>query len=91
MWYTLNLGTIRHYFEINDTINEKAWNNLNDGVVIIRFYVNHINGHLEFAEVMVIKNTGVNNLIPGYDLLLLCSILCIAFILFRKRSIRIQN
>ncbi len=101
MWYTLNSGTEKYNFTINGTINHVAWTALLQGQVTIRFYANDTVGNINWTEVIVIKKIVDSKdddeddddetvlLIPGYNLYLLLSIICLtALILIKKRLSR---
>ena len=56
MWYTINNGAIKYYITENDTIDQDAWNVLNDGNIIITFYARDIAWNIDFESVIVIKD-----------------------------------
>lgn len=57
MWYTLNLSTAKYYFTSNGSIEESAWNSLNNGALTIRFYVNYTGSYEYFAAITIIKES----------------------------------
>jgi len=56
MWYTINSG-IKYYITENGTIDQDAWNPLDDGNVIITFYARDIAWNLNLDSVTVNKDT----------------------------------
>lgn len=55
IWYTLNDGEPIEIFSESGTINETAWNELESGSVVIKFYVRDVVGSESFVEVEVVK------------------------------------
>lgn len=62
MWYTINNSKIKYYFTENGTINQDAWNALNDGNITISFYVRDLAWNLGSNSVNLMKDTSQ---IPG--------------------------
>ncbi|MFX0007010.1 MAG: nitrous oxide reductase family maturation protein NosD [Candidatus Hermodarchaeota archaeon] len=57
MWYTINNSVKRYYFTENGTINQGAWDALNDGNVIITFYVRDITWKIGSNSIDLIKSS----------------------------------
>lgn len=55
MWYRINNSGIKYYFTENGTINQEAWNGLNNGSVIITFYIRDIAWQIGSNSVNLIK------------------------------------
>ncbi|MFW9829615.1 MAG: hypothetical protein ACFFEY_18720, partial [Candidatus Thorarchaeota archaeon] len=57
-WYTLDEGAVNYTFiGLTGSINQLAWDALDEGAVIIKFYINNTLGVLGFDEITVIKDT----------------------------------
>ncbi len=55
-WYTLNGGITNYTFTtLTETINQTAWDELSEGLIIIRFYANDSDGKVGYREITVIK------------------------------------
>ncbi|MEE8307520.1 MAG: hypothetical protein V3R81_09660, partial [Gammaproteobacteria bacterium] len=57
MWYTLNTNTTKHFFNINETIDQDAWNLLPDGIVNITFFANDSVSNMHSVMTQVTKDT----------------------------------
>jgi parallel beta-helix repeat protein len=57
MWYTINNGGKKYYFTENGTINQDAWDALNEGSLIITFYARDIAWRMDSAFVSLHKDT----------------------------------
>ena len=57
MWYTINYSSTKHYFTENGTIDQDAWNALNDGDLIITFFGQDIGLNIRNMSVSLIKDT----------------------------------
>ncbi|MFX0156225.1 MAG: NosD domain-containing protein [Candidatus Hodarchaeota archaeon] len=58
MWYTLNGGMTKYNFSgLSGSINQSAWNELDDGFVILQFCVKDSAGNIGFKEIEIIKDT----------------------------------
>ena len=55
MWYRINNSGKRYYFTKNGTINQDAWNALNDGDLIITFYARDITWNVGSTSIDIIK------------------------------------
>lgn len=56
-WYTINGETEIFFFkDVNGTINQDAWNLLEDGNIIIRFWANDSVGNIGYNETSIIKS-----------------------------------
>ena len=56
-WYTIDGGLTNYTFVgTSGTIDQTAWDNLNDGQVTIRFYANDTFGRIGFQEVTIRKD-----------------------------------
>jgi len=75
VWYTLDNG--EHNYTVSEfigIINREYWESLHNGYITIRFYANDTFGHLNFDEVIIVKNTPSTSQpprIPSYNLSLL--------------------
>ena len=59
-WYTIDGGLTNYIFsELNDFINQTAWDQTEDGVITIKFYANDSLGNLGFKVLNVIKDTAL--------------------------------
>jgi len=57
-WYTLNGGITNYTFtELEGFLNQSAWEQMDDGVITIRFYASDSLGNLGFKDINVIKDT----------------------------------
>ena len=94
MWYTLD-GGITNYTIISftGTINQIAWDNSPEGIVIIKFYANDTLGRKGFREVSVIKEISQPNPpgIPGYNLLFIVGIISVMVVIIIKRRVNHLN
>ena len=80
MWYTLNTNTTKYFFDINETIDQDAWNLLPDGIVNITFFANDSVNNMHSIMTQVTKDTidpviiitapigGVYDGAPAYDI-----------------------
>ncbi len=57
MWYAIENSGIKYYITENGTIDQGAWNALNDGNVLITFNARDIAWNTGFESVIVIKDT----------------------------------
>lgn len=64
-WYSINGGPY-HPFSQNDTINQLEWESQIDGPITIRFYANDTLGHLNFKDLILIKDTQVPLIVIYY-------------------------
>jgi parallel beta-helix repeat protein len=73
MWYRINNSGKKYYFTENGTIDQDAWNALNEGNVIITFYVRDIAWNIGYNSVNLIKGTsqGPNNGDPPLDAIMI--------------------
>ncbi|MBA7631929.1 hypothetical protein ES703_39466 [subsurface metagenome] len=56
-WYSLNDGLTNYTFSgTSGTIEQSAWDNENDGIIILRFYANDSFGYIGYDEVQLIKD-----------------------------------
>ena len=63
-WYILNNETTQYFFTgLSGTIDQTAWDNYEDGIIVIRFYVNDSAGNSAFEEVNIIKYTHIPEII----------------------------
>ncbi|MFX1497101.1 MAG: nitrous oxide reductase family maturation protein NosD [Promethearchaeota archaeon] len=63
IWYTINNSGVKYYITKNGTIDQDAWDALNDGNVIITFYARDIAWNNGSITINLIKDTSQ---IPGY-------------------------
>ena len=57
-WYSLNEGLTNYTFNgIIGTIEQSAWNDKEDGIVILRFYANDSFGNFGYTQTQIIKDT----------------------------------
>ncbi|MFX0104714.1 MAG: NosD domain-containing protein [Candidatus Hodarchaeota archaeon] len=87
IWYTLNDG--ENYFidtELTGIINQELWDELPNGYVTIKFYANDTFGHLDFDEVIVVKDapTPGKGTIPSYNLFVLLGIISLMALIVIK-------
>ncbi|MFW9819694.1 MAG: NosD domain-containing protein [Candidatus Thorarchaeota archaeon] len=96
MWYTINNSGKKYYFTENGTIDQDAWNALNDGNIIITFYVRDIAWKIGSNSVNLIKSsfTGPNDERPPLEIIIiivvsiiLISVIIITGIVVRRLSI----
>jgi hypothetical protein len=57
MWYTLDGGLHNYTFTTNSTVNQTAWDAMDNGAITLRFYANDTLGHIGSAGVNIIKDT----------------------------------
>ncbi|NVM34617.1 MAG: hypothetical protein HWN81_03415 [Candidatus Lokiarchaeota archaeon] len=57
MWYTLDGGLHNYTFTTNGTFEQAAWNDLDDGIVILGFYASDDLGHIGSVVISTIKDT----------------------------------
>ena len=57
MWYTLNYSITKHFFTENGTIDQDAWDALNDGDLIITFFGQDIGLNIKNMSITLIKDT----------------------------------
>jgi len=57
MWYTLDGGLHNYTFTENETIDQSAWDAMNDGIVTLKFYALDITGYMGSSEVNIEKYT----------------------------------
>ena len=92
MWYTINNSGIKYYFAENGTINQNAWNALNEGNVIITFYVRDIAWNIGYNSVNLIKDTSQvpDDGTPSLDIIIIIviSIIVISVIIIAGIVIR---
>ncbi|MFX1353161.1 MAG: nitrous oxide reductase family maturation protein NosD, partial [Promethearchaeota archaeon] len=83
MWYKINDSGKKYYFTENGTIDQDAWNALNDGSLIITFYVRDIGWNLGSNSVNLIKgiSEGPHNGTPPLDLTIIIVIIIIVIIM----------
>jgi hypothetical protein len=63
-WYTLDSGLTNFTFTgFTGTINQTEWDDQVDGSIIIRFYANDTFGHINYAEVLVEKDSIIPSII----------------------------
>ncbi|MHA2394326.1 MAG: right-handed parallel beta-helix repeat-containing protein [Promethearchaeota archaeon] len=62
MWYTITNTSTKFYFTENGTIDQEAWNALNEGNVTLTFYVRDIAWRMGSNSITIIKS---NSQIPG--------------------------
>ncbi|MFX1588327.1 MAG: nitrous oxide reductase family maturation protein NosD, partial [Promethearchaeota archaeon] len=62
LWYTINNSGIKYYITENGTIDQDAWDALNDGKVIITFYARDIAWNNGSISVNLIK---ITSQVPG--------------------------
>ncbi len=59
-WYTVNNDITKYIFNgSSGTINQTAWDGCEDGIVLIRFFVNNTVGNSSSTEVFVFKDTKI--------------------------------
>ena len=89
-WYTIDGGATN--FTISGStgnIDSTAWNNTPIGAVTIRFYSRDLAGNEAYQEVVVIKqNLSQPPSIPGYDMVMLISVLSLFSVIIIKRISR---
>lgn len=99
-WYSLNGGTNQTFNGIAGTINQSFWQTLwdslqNGGIITINFYVNDSFGRETIATIQVIKYIASNNddtpntsneAVPGFDLVLIISIISVISCIFLYRN-----
>ncbi|MFX1427370.1 MAG: nitrous oxide reductase family maturation protein NosD [Promethearchaeota archaeon] len=57
-WYSVDTGLTNYsFFSSTFTINITAWNNLNDGKVILRVFANDTNGSIGYRDRVILKDT----------------------------------
>ncbi|MHA2035792.1 MAG: NosD domain-containing protein [Promethearchaeota archaeon] len=86
IWYTLNLGANKFIIQNNGSIDLTVWNELPDGNVIIRFYVNDTVGIYSYQEVIVRKNTQNITLIIVIAVISSIAVISVASIIVWKRK-----
>ena len=87
MWYTLDGGLHNYSFTSNGTINQAAWDTIPGGIVNIRFYAIDKVGNIAYRDVPIIKQKQQQELIPGYNTVILMGILLLSCaILIKIRS-----
>ena len=88
IWYTLDGGENNFTVsELTGIINQDQWENLPNGYVTIRFYANDTLGHLNFDEVIIVKDVSTPTSppgVPGYDLFLLLGIISLVSVIIMK-------
>ena len=87
-WYTIQ-GSITQYpiTGLTGTIDQDAWNDALEGDITITFYAQDRAGNIGTESVTVIKSIPTPPAIPGYNLLILCSIFFTTLItLIRKKN-----
>jgi hypothetical protein len=57
LWYTINNSGKKYYITENGTINQNAWDALDNGTVTIAFYARDIAWKMGSNSVVIIKNT----------------------------------
>ena len=104
MWYTLNNSVKEYYFTENGTIDQDAWDALNDGNLTITFFAQDIAWKTGSKSLMITKNTTQSpgngdgdpgNGTPSLDIIpiivissIIISVIIIAAILMRKPIIK---
>jgi len=94
MWYTLDGGLNNYTFTENGTINQGAWDALNFGQNILRFYAVDKVGHSSYMDVVVVKKITETELISGYSLFILfcvISIIGIILIVISRKSYSLEG
>jgi hypothetical protein len=87
MWYTLDGGLNNYTFSTNGTINQLAWDSLPYASVNLQFYAMDKTGKMGSAEVIIIKELQKTEEIPGFNLIILISIISmISVILVKERQ-----
>ena len=56
MWYTINDDDTIYDFTQNGTIDQTAWDVLENGNVTLTFYANDVLGNIAFEEIIIVKN-----------------------------------
>ncbi|MFX1593110.1 MAG: right-handed parallel beta-helix repeat-containing protein [Promethearchaeota archaeon] len=57
MWYTLDGGGHNYTFTHNSTINQEVWNEIPEGMVLLRFYATDKAGNLISKEITIYKKS----------------------------------
>jgi len=87
MWYTLGSNTAKHFFTVNGSILQSAWDLLAQGNIPITFYANDTIGNENSASVDVIKNIPSGGGIPGYNSYIIIALVgTISIIIIRRRQ-----
>ena len=87
IWYTFNSGMNKVFItELMGVMDLNLWNQLPNGYVTIRFYVNDTLGNISFNEVIVVKDTPSPppRGIPGYNLFALIGIISLMAVIAIK-------
>jgi hypothetical protein len=86
MWYTLDNGinniTIS---ELTGIIYQDLWENLPNGNITVKFYVNDTLGNISFEMVTIVKDAPPPETISGYDLFIILSAFSITIIIIRRK------
>jgi len=93
IWYTLDGGENNFTTPgFTGLISQELWDNLPNGYITIKFYVNDTLGYISFKEVTVVKDTPTPTSpsgIPGYNVFILIGIISlIAVITIKFRYIK---
>jgi parallel beta-helix repeat protein len=102
LWYTVNNSEKKYYITGNGSINQDAWDTLDNGTVTITFYARDIAWKLGSNSVVITKNTtsqipnGPGDGNPPFDIitiiiisLIVISVLIIAVLLMRKPIMKV--
>jgi parallel beta-helix repeat protein len=84
MWYTLDGGLINFTITENNTINQNAWSSIPEGSVKLQFYAMDKTGKIGSVEVTIIKESQKTEEIPGFNLIILISIISMISVIMVK-------
>ena len=87
-WYMI-FGIMNEFFFTypNGSVDQTAWNELLEGVVVITFYARDETGNIGSTSIKVIKEIPKVLIINGYDFLLMIGIIGICFIIVLNKTI----
>ena len=90
MWYSLDGGLTKYFFNANGTIDQEAWAALPEGAVTITFFVNDTASNLTSESVSVVKSipddSSIVIIIVIVSLISLGAVIVIGFFFIRKRK-----
>jgi len=88
IWYTLDGGENNFtVLVLTGIVNQELWDNLPNGYITVRFYANDTLGHLNFDEVIIVKDVPIPTSqpgIPGYNLFMFIGIISLMTVITIK-------
>lgn len=93
IWYTINHIVSNLPCDRSGQIAQNFWDLVADGEVQIEFYANDTLGNIGTTSVTIIKDTTLPttpepNIIPGYSIISILSVLCLILIILIKKNFK---